>query len=629
MKKKMYKAKKQWVIAGVTTASLLVAPGVLAEEAAPAVNGVVAGETTSGSENVTPQPTNGIKTTSVTADSSLEEPGRDLRDESSVAETDNPAETSNLLKMAKTPTPVMASSMVSSSDQVAPPPTIESRPATETASNLSKVDNSDINIRSHVENIGWQKPSNATQLIGTVGQSKRLEALELSLGKDMSSLGGIVYQSHIQNIGWQRPVKNGELSGTVGQSKRLEAVNVRLTQELAAHFDLYYRVHVQDYGWLGWAKNGANAGTEGLSKRLEALEMQILPKGARFTGSMSRSFIAKDAQSASLSYQTYIEKKGWQGAVSDGHLSGSTGQNQQLESLKLRLHSDYLGHLSYQTHIQNVGWTPAVREGQASGQENSNRQIEAVRIALVGEISQHYDVYYRVHSQNKGWLDWAKNGSSAGTEGFSLGVEGIEVTLVKKGGSAPGTTVKPFEKKMAVAKKFQKVYPMPYFNQRDPRWSSKRYGRYTMGDTGCVPTSLSMVFSALTGKTVMPTTVADWLYYNTKEFDRLVPGTRAPGIVKAANAWGVKATNLSSYTSLVTALREGHHVLAAVQNNVFVTRGSHELVLKGYNNGKVYVTDPYTKSLSGWYAMSYLFNTRSTDKDDTALGLPFFKISRL
>ncbi|WP_425314538.1 N-acetylmuramoyl-L-alanine amidase [Streptococcus thoraltensis] len=111
-----------------------------------------------------------------------------------------------------------------------------------------------------------------------------------------------------------------------------------------------------------------------------------------------------------------------------------------------------MGHLSYQTHIQNVGWIAAVGEGQASGQGSSNRQVEAVRISLVGEISQYYDVYYRVHSQNKGWLGWAKNGSDAGTEGLSLGVEGIEVTLVKKGGSAPGTTVKPFEKKAAVAK---------------------------------------------------------------------------------------------------------------------------------------------------------------------------------
>ncbi|WP_331711893.1 MULTISPECIES: C39 family peptidase [Streptococcus] len=128
------------------------------------------------------------------------------------------------------------------------------------------------------------------------------------------------------------------------------------------------------------------------------------------------------------------------------------------------------------------------------------------------------------------------------------------------------------------------------------------------GDTGCVPTSLSMVFSSLTGKTVMPTTVADWLYYNTNEFDRAVPGTRAPGIVKASNAWGLKATNLSSYDHIVSALKEGHYVLGAIQNNVFVSNGSHELLLKAFDNGRVYVTDPYTKSLSGWYAMSYLFN---------------------
>ncbi|MDG3141821.1 C39 family peptidase, partial [Streptococcus suis] len=210
---------------------------------------------------------------------------------------------------------------------------------------------------------------------------------------------------------------------------------------------------------------------------------------------------------------------------------------------------------------------------------------------------------------------------------FTLGVEGLEVTLVKKGGKAPGTTANSFMKKGTVVK--PKTYPMPYFNQRDSRWVNKYYGRYTMGDTGCVPTSLGMVFSALTGKTVMPTTVADWLYHHTNEFNKAVPGTRAPGIVKAADAWGLKATNLSSYNHIVSALRDGHYVVAGVQNNVFVAHTSHEIVLKGYNNGMVHVTDPYTKSLSGWYAMSYLFNTKSTDKDDTALGLPFFKISQV
>ncbi|WP_447459581.1 C39 family peptidase [Streptococcus pluranimalium] len=496
-----------------------------------------------------------------------------------------------------------------------------------TVSELSKVDASDIRVRSHVEMLGWQNPAPASQLIRTTGQGKRLEALEIRLGEDMSQLGDISYQAHVQNIGWQKPVTSGGIVGTTGQSRRLEAINLQLTQELATHFDLYYRAHVQDYGWLSWAKNGANVGTEGLSKRLEALEIQILPKGTIFTGDTHQAFIKRVEMSASIYYRSYIEKQGWQTEVIGGSISGSTGKNQQIEALGIRLQSDYLGSVSYETHIQNIGWIKGVRDGDISGQGGSNRQIEALKISLVGDISHYYDVYYRVHSQNKGWLGWTKNGLASGTEGFGLGIEGFEVTLVKKGAKAPKTTTAFVKKENE--KIVSRTYPMPYYNQRDSRWSSKYYGRYTMGDTGCVPTSLSIVFSALTGKTIMPTTVADWLYYNTNEFDRLVPGTRAPGIVKASEAWGLKATNLSSYNNIVSALREGYYILAGVQNNVFVSGGSHEIVLKGYNNGMVHVTDPYTKSLSGWYAMSYLFDTKSTDKDDTVLGLPFFKISHI
>ncbi|WP_242258845.1 KxYKxGKxW signal peptide domain-containing protein, partial [Streptococcus thoraltensis] len=69
MKKKMYKAKKHWVVAGVTTASLFLAPTVLAQEAAPAT-AVVVDETTGGSDNVTPQPTTDVNDTAETMDSS-------------------------------------------------------------------------------------------------------------------------------------------------------------------------------------------------------------------------------------------------------------------------------------------------------------------------------------------------------------------------------------------------------------------------------------------------------------------------------------------------------------------------------------------------------------------------------
>lgn len=58
--------------------------------------------------------------------------------------------------------------------------------------------------------------------------------------------GSVVYQTHVQTIGWQAKVSNGAISGTTGQSKRLEALNISLTGEVAKFYDIYYRVHIQD-----------------------------------------------------------------------------------------------------------------------------------------------------------------------------------------------------------------------------------------------------------------------------------------------------------------------------------------------------------------------------------------------
>ena len=121
-------------------------------------------------------------------------------------------------------------------------------------------------------------------------QSKRLEAIRINI---TNNIEGIQYRSHIQDIGWQSWQSNGAISGTVGQSKRLEAIQIRLTGEMANKYDIYYRAHVEDYGWLGWAKNGASAGTEGLLKRLEAIQIVLVEKGGKAPGSTENSFIIK------------------------------------------------------------------------------------------------------------------------------------------------------------------------------------------------------------------------------------------------------------------------------------------------------------------------------------------------
>ncbi len=174
-------------------------------------------------------------------------------------------------------------------------------------------------------------------------------------------------------------------------------------------------------------------------------------------------------------------------------------------------------------------------------------------------------------------------------------------------------------------------YSTPYYNQRDGRWANTRYGYYTMASTGCVPTSLAMVFSSLTGNEVLPTTVASYLYNNTVEFNRGTEGTTGNGILVASRQWGLTPTVLNSSAALTSALKEGHHVVAAVQQDKFSPWGwgtSHEIVLKGYSNGNTYVSDPYNSANNGWYPIASLWNEQSTQSVDTSgLGNPFVKIT--
>ena len=146
-----------------------------------------------------------------------------------------------------------------------------------------------VSYQTHVQDIGWQGIKYDGEEAGTSGQSKRLEAINISLSNPLYS-GSIEYQTHVQDIGWQGWKANGQMAGTSGQSKRLEAIRIKLTGEMAKQYDIYYRVHSQEFGWLGWAKNGESAGTEGYSYRLEAIQIQLVKKGSSAPGSTSNCF---------------------------------------------------------------------------------------------------------------------------------------------------------------------------------------------------------------------------------------------------------------------------------------------------------------------------------------------------
>ena len=304
----------------------------------------------------------------------------------------------------------------------------------------------DVRYRTHIQTYGWETVWKKNgQMSGTTGQAKRLEGIEIQLESDNIS-GGVEYRTHVQTYGWEADwKKNGQMSGTTGQAKRLEAIQIRLTGEAAMIYDIYYRVHSQTYGWLGWAKNGESAGTEGFAKRLEGIEILLVKKGAAAPGSRENAFIDKKVN---IMYNTHVQTYGWQNWVSNGALSGTTGQAKRLEAIQIKMDNTSIGgSINYRTHVQTYGWLPWTSNGALSGTTGQAKRLEAIQITLGGEMAERYDVYYRVHAQTFGWLGWAKNGQPAGSAGYAKRLEGIEIVLVKKGNAAPGSMENAFYSK--------------------------------------------------------------------------------------------------------------------------------------------------------------------------------------
>ena len=168
---------------------------------------------------------------------------------------------------------------------------------------------------------------------------------------------------------------------------------------------------------------------------------------------------------------------------------------------------------------------------------------------------------------------------------------------------------------------------MPQYYQGDYRWGNRKYGLGTMAQSGCVPTSLAMVFNGL-GQKVLPTAVADTIYNNTNEMNVDGLGTSGKGAVYAINAYGYKHTVLATKEQLIAALQSGKPVFATVGNGIFAKgRLTHAIALSGYSNGKTKAMDPDNVNTTGkWYDVDTIWNQRSTDPYDTNIGGSFVAI---
>lgn len=141
-----------------------------------------------------------------------------------------------------------------------------------------------MHYRAHSQDLGWLPAVRDGQAAGVTARSLRCEAIKIT------PPAGVVLDvfAHVQDVGTlgYPNVRRGESSGTgssdndpiigtVGRSKRLEAVMVRVVQDSIATkgHPLRVQAHVQDLGWMEPVGAGEWAGTLGKSKRLEAIRI--------------------------------------------------------------------------------------------------------------------------------------------------------------------------------------------------------------------------------------------------------------------------------------------------------------------------------------------------------------------
>lgn len=132
---------------------------------------------------------------------------------------------------------------------------------------------------------------------------------------------------------------------------------------------------------------------------------------------------------------------------------------------------------------------------------------------------------------------------------------------------------------------------MPYLYQTDPLWANKPYAGSTIRIAGCGPTSLSMVYTYLTGKIDLdpvamasfadehnfaPTGVTEWRF-----------------MTDGAAAIGLRSTPVApSRASIASALDAGMPIICCLTPGDFTTVG-HFLVIKGMDSrGMVEIHDP-------------------------------------
>lgn len=129
------------------------------------------------------------------------------------------------------------------------------------------------------------------------------------------------------------------------------------------------------------------------------------------------------------------------------------------------------------------------------------------------------------------------------------------------------------------------------FNQEDPRWANQAYGSQTIKSSGCGPTSMATIITALTGKEVTPTETTQ--YANEKGM--YVEGVGSSWTLGPvlAEKWGLKSKSITAEVDVINEeLRKGGLIITSGTGAAPFTSAGHVITIRGVtDDGKWKIAD--------------------------------------
>ena len=129
------------------------------------------------------------------------------------------------------------------------------------------------------------------------------------------------------------------------------------------------------------------------------------------------------------------------------------------------------------------------------------------------------------------------------------------------------------------------------YSQYDSAWKDLAYSSSTIGDSGCGPSAMAMIITALTGQQITPVQTANY----AASQGLYIPGAGSSWSIAPVLAahWGLDATPIGANIDKITAtLQTGGLVIVSGQGPIPFTTGGHYIVIRGVTaDGKWLIGD--------------------------------------